>query len=563
MRPRFTLAGQFLAIQLVIIVLVLIAVTGASVAQSDATFRQTEGQRMRAIAETGATHEAVRMGVSDVGDQGILQPTAESLRSLSGADKLIVTRRDLRILTSPDPGDLDQPLAIGDSPVLEGRAWTGMTPIGGEDFLVAHVPVIAEGGDVIGLVAAARRYPGFSQRLVAAAPNLLIYLGIAGSLGVTGSVLLARRVKRQTLGLEPAEITSLAEHREAILHGIKEGVIALDSEHRITMVNDKAIELLRLPRDCAQRRLAELDIDPALHQVLTGTTSGRDQVVTMGDRLVTLNRMPLVTGGKAAGSVTTMRDRTDLVELKHELDVTRTTTEALRAQAHEFSNQLHVITGLLELGEYDEVNQYIGRVSGARAQLSEDITASVADPSVAALLIAKSSRAAEQGAELRVSPRSELGQLSEDLSADLTTVVGNLVDNALDAVASGERSSAGSVVEVRLAGDADGVWASVRDSGPGVPNELHDEIFRHGFSTKTGTDPEGRGLGLAITQLVCARRGGHVRIASASPAGGDEHREDTGAAREHPAPLAGAEFVAWLPLAPSAGERNRPRSSET
>lgn len=556
MRPRLTLAGQFLAIQLAIIVLVLIAVTGVSLAQADAGFRQSESQRMRAIAETGATREAVRVGLRDVGNQGILQPTAESLRNLSGADKLIITRRDLRIQTSPDPADIDTQLDIGDSPVLQGRAWTGMSSIGGEEYLVAHVPVIGDDGEVIGMVAAARRYPDLAQRLVTAAPNLLVYLGIAGSVGITGSVLLARRVKRQTLGLEPTEIARLAEHREAILHGIKEGVLALDTDNRITLVNDTAMELLQLPQDCTHRRLNELALDPGLYEVLTTTARGRDQVVPMGDRLVTLNRMPLVTDGKHAGSVTTMRDRTDLVALKHELDVTRTTTEALRAQAHEFNNQLHVITGLVELGEYDEVSQYVNRIGGARARLSADIAARVADPSLAALLIAKASRAAEQGAELTVSQHTALGPTSEELSADLVTVVGNLVDNALDAVHSGRAADSGPFVEVELTDGNGGVWVRVRDSGPGVPSELSEKIFQHGFSTKDAEDPTERGLGLAIIQLICARRGGEVRMQAAPGRPEREPGQDGSAAQ------AGAEFIAYLPYGATA-ENTEQRGSVT
>lgn len=528
-----TLAGQFLALQLTIIVLVLLAVTGVSLAQADAAFRHTEGQRMRAIAETGASMETVRVGLGDVSRQGILQPTAEGLRSLSGADQIIVTRPDLRILAAPDPGVAEAPLDVGGSRVLEGRAWTGITESAGRSYLTALVPVIGNEGEVIGIVAAGRRHPGIGQRMAAAAPNLLVYLGIAGSLGVVGSLLLARRVKRQTLGLEPVEITRLVEHRGAMLHGIKEGVIGLDPDNRITLVNDKAVELLALPADSAGLTLAELEVEPGLHDALTGAVGGRDQVVAMGGRLVTLNRMPLVDDGRPAGSVTTMRDRTDLLALRHELDATRTTTDALRAQAHEFSNQLHVITGLLELGEYDELSQYVRRVGGARATLSDDVTSRIADPSVAALLVAKASLAGEQNARLHLAGTAILGPVEEDLSVDLVTVVGNLVDNALESLRTiADRADRVGLVEVGLVEDEENVLVNVRDTGPGVPAPLREKIFEHGFSTKDAASE--RGLGLAITQLVCARRGGTVHMVHAGRDATDP--EDWG-----------AEFVARLP----------------
>ncbi|MBB6170200.1 sensor histidine kinase regulating citrate/malate metabolism [Nocardiopsis mwathae] len=555
---RLTLAGQFLALQLVIVVAVLIAVAGVSLAQADAGFRRTEGQRMLAVAETAASMETVRVGLGDPKREGILQPTAESLRGLAGADHLVIARPDLRALSGADPRRIGAEVDTGDSDVLDGRAWIGVVDIGGRPVLAAHAPVIAADGEILGLVAAGRDYPGLVERLATAAPTLLVYLGIALVLGVAGSLLLARRVKRQTLGLEPGEITRLAEHREAMLHGIKEGVLGLDEQDRVTLVNDTAAQLLRLPADTGGRGLAELGVAPDLLDALTDRVQQSDRVVLMNNRLVTLNRMPLYHRGRPIGSVTTMRDRTALVELRHELDASRTSTEALRAQAHEFSNRLHVIAGLLELEEYDEVARYVHRIGGARARLTEDVASRVADPSVAALLIAKASLAAEQGSRLLVSDTTDLSFHDERLSSDLVTVVGNLVDNALDAT----RGDDGAWVEVELteegrgpvepdggagpggarSADATAVRVRVRDSGAGVPHELAEQVFRSGFSTKEpGRDgaahsaaapgrPAGRGVGLALVRLVCARRGGRVDVA-------------------------GAEFTARLPFGAEPGAR--------
>jgi sensor histidine kinase regulating citrate/malate metabolism len=222
--------------------------------------------------------------------------------------------------------------------------------------------------------------------------------------------------------------------------------------------------------------------------------------------------MPLENDGRPAGSVTTMRDRTDLVELQHELDTSKTTTETLRAQAHEFSNRLHVISGLLELREHEEAAKYVRLVGGARAQLSADVTARIGDPSLAALLIAKTSLADEQRTRLRIAPAPLVGPVSEDLSEDLVTVVGNLIDNALDAVAHTAPDTDPPWVEVEAVGGGGGpVEVAVRDSGPGVPGELEGRVFQHGYTTKDGTGRK-RGLGLAIVGLVCARRGGTATV---------------------------------------------------
>jgi two-component system, CitB family, sensor kinase len=508
--PRLSLAGQFLALQLVLIVVVLIVIAAVSVAQSNAEFRRTEGRRLLSVAETVASNKSVRVGLTDEKQQGILQPTAESARSVSGASYVVITGTDRRILTEVDPQRIGKRLELGKSGVLSGRSWVGTVETDSRSALEAHVPVFGDKGRLLGVVAAGRKYRDLPEQLANATPNLLVYLGIASLLGAAGSVLLSRRIKRQTLGLEPEEITALVEHREAMLHGIKEGVIGLDGQGKVTLANDTAVDLLRLPPDAPGRTLDQLGIEPRLHDVLTGHVQGRDQVVITGDRMLTLNRMPLVTRGGTTGSVTTMRDLTELVALQSELDSTRSATDTLRAQAHEFHNQLHVIAGLVELEEYPEVARYVRGISGTHARRTAEVISKVADPSLAALLIAKTSLAAEQDAALRITGSSGLGPVGESLSSDLVTVVGNLVDNALDAV---RNTGFDSWVEVELLESETEVRVRVRDSGPGVAPELAEEVFRHGFTTKiAGSAAHGsqRGIGLAITRLVCTRRGGGV-----------------------------------------------------
>jgi two-component system, CitB family, sensor kinase len=292
-----------------------------------------------------------------------------------------------------------------------------------------------------------------------------------------------------------------------MLHGIKEGVVGLDPRGRVTLVNDEAMRLLDLPADSVGRTLDELEIDRRLYEVLTGQTEGQDQIVLLGERVLTLNRAPVASRGRDIGSVTTLRDRTELVSLQRELDVTRTTTDTLRAQAHEFSNKLHTISGLIELEEYAEVVRYVSRLTRSQAALNDKVTSLIDDPSVAALLIAKASQAGERGVELRVSDGTRLERVDERLSADLTTVVGNLVDNALDAIG----HAPDGWVAVEIAQDNGHVRVMVRDSGPGVAPELAEEVFEHGFTTKAAANGQ-RGIGLALIRMVCARRGGQVRV---------------------------------------------------
>lgn len=233
----------------------------------------------------------------------------------------------------------------------------------------------------------------------------------------------------------------------------------------------------------------------------------RDHVVVLGDRVLVVNRNPVLERGRRVASVTTLRDRTELLALQSELSARESITNTLRAQTHEFHNQLHTISGLVQLEEYDEVSRLVGTLSRRRAEISDAVLAHVEDPAVAALLIAKISLAAERGVDLTVGDGSDLPRLDPELSTDVSTVLGNLVDNAVDAsVSVGGRS-----VEVGLRLDAAVVRVAVADTGPGVPPDLVGEIFRRGWSSKEST-VGGRGVGLALVQVVCERRGGAVRV---------------------------------------------------
>lgn len=509
-RRSMSLAGQYLVLQLLIVLAVLVVVGAISMAQAAQDIRRVEGRRALAAAENLAANATVRtlLPSATPGVGTALPSVAETVRTTSGSTSVVLGFPDRTVVTSSDPSQVGHRLPMGDSTVLDGAAWTGLVTRDGRTAVVAHAPV--QGLDderIIGFAAVGRDYPSLTERLARATPNLVAYLGVASGLGLVGSLLLARRVKRQTLGMEPAEITGLVEHREAMLHGLKEGVLAVDPHQRVTLVNDSARVLLGLPADCVGQDLETLAVDPSLREVLT-QGSGADRLVLVGDRVLAFNRMPMRSHGRVIGSVTTFRDRTELSSLEQELGTTKATSDTLRAQTHEFANQLHTISGLLHLQEYDEVLRFVDGVSLSRTSLYDEVTSRVDDPTVAALLIAKASLATERGVALGLLPESRVGRVDDELSRDLATVVGNLVDNALDAV--GSRADAR--VDVLLSQSDGVVQVVVADNGPGVPPESADGVFRQGFTTKSATSDGGRGFGLALTRLVCRRRGGDVRV---------------------------------------------------
>ena len=538
MPRRWSVAGQLLALQLGIIAVVLVGVGAVTLAQAQISFRQTQGTRVTSVAENLAARPLLRQALvapSPPARSEQTVPLATGVQALSGVTFVEIVDADGAVVANTfDPARLGTVVSPGDATAaaLAGRSWVGdSTDVAGQ-AVVARVPVLGDSGprtgQVLGMAVVGQSYPGLGASLRSAVPNMLTYLGLAAVVGIAGSLLVARRVKRQTLGLEPVEIRGLVEHREAMLTGIKEGVIGLDRDDRVTLVNAEAHVMLGLPTACIGRTLAELGVEDRLLDVLTGDAAQQDAVVFVGERILTLNRRPVAVRGIPVGSVTTMRDLTELRQLEQELGVTRQTTEALRAQAHEFANRLHTISGLLELEEYDEVLRYVKRLGSATQELAAAVTEHIESPPLAALLIAKSSVAAERGVRLHLADASRVGPLDEGLAEDLATVVGNLVDNALDAVG----PLGGGEVDLTVREDDGQVTVEVRDSGPGVAPELVEEVFASGFTTKAAAGGY-RGFGLALTRTICVRRGGSVSV-----------RNDGGAV-----------FSARLPVAAPVGSR--------
>ncbi|WP_432887667.1 ATP-binding protein [Kribbella sp. CA-245084] len=526
---RPTLAGQLLVLQLAIVVVVLVAVAAVSLAQSAATFNRVEGRRVTALAEQLSGSQTLRFGIRHPAPAEVLAPLLQTTLTQSGVTSITVADAQGRIIAATNPTTIGSSLTLGDPWVAQGRGWSGELRLGDGKELVSQVPVLSQGtdssgrpdgtlGDHIGTVMVGEQAPTIWQRLRGASSYLAIYLGIACVLGLLGSWLLARRIKRQTLGLEPREIAGLAEHREAMLYGLAEGVVALDPHLRVTLVNDVGRRLLDLPASAVGRSLDDLGIEGRLRDVLAGEDEARDAVVVRRGRVLVMNRMEVTKDGRSLGSVTTLRDRTELAQLERELGSFRSSAELLRAQTHEFANQLHTISGLIQIGEYDEVVRYVGALNRYRESLDLTVTRRVHDTAVAALLMAKSSLAAERRVELRVSERTTLLRLDPALSADVATVVGNLVDNAIDAAAQSGTPLSPAWVEVELRQDATSVEIVVRDSGPGVAPELAQEVFAHGFTTKAAAEGE-RGIGLAMTRLICRRRGGEVAVTNNSDGG--------------------------------------------
>jgi two-component system, CitB family, sensor kinase len=504
---RLRLSTQILLLMLAIIVLTLTAGLAVSIQQARKQLDKQSGQQSLAIARTTAAVPEIRRAVQLPVGRGsrIVQPIAERVRRNTGASFVVVANASGIRYSHPEPTKIGHRLSTDPSIPLAGKEYVGVQTGSLGTSVRAKVPLYDARGEVIGLVSVGLLETKISEHLRADLPLLLIPPALGLLLGALGSVLLARRIKRQTFGLEPEEIATLLEQREAVLHGIKEGTVAVDTHGRITLVNDEAKRLLDVDSSAIGRRLTEIVPPGHVREVLAGNVHAPDQVVLVDDRVLVVNRMPVTVRDQAIGAVVTLRDRTELEGLVRELDDVRGLAEALRAQEHEFSHKLHVIAGLIELGRHEEAIRFINEESLVHQALVGSIVDSVGDPVLVALLLGKAAVASERGIELRVVD-SRFPEDGHDVR-DLITVVGNLVDNALESV-----TGRAGWVEVTVRDQPDGVFVRVHDSGPGIDPRAVDEIFQDGFTTKVATRTGRRGLGLALVTQVLRRRDGTIAV---------------------------------------------------
>ncbi|WP_172582828.1 sensor histidine kinase [Subtercola boreus] len=372
----------------------------------------------------------------------------------------------------------------------------------------AIVPLYSAGQTFIGEISVGIKEDSVSSALLAQLPSYGIWFAVMLLLGTLASFGLSALLKKRTFGLELDEIARLLQEREATLHGIREGVIAIDPTGRISVTNDEAQRLLQLADNVVGHRVEDVLQPGAVRDALTGTSVVTDQIVLTDSFWLVVNRMPVTLSDRPHGVVVTIQDRTVVQALSRELDGERSLTESMRAQQHEFSNRMHGIAGLLELGRPEEALEYINEIRGTAADLDQTLRTRIRAPQLVGLMLGKSAEANERGIQLTIDPETSVGATPDRVQA-LTTILGNLIDNAFDAVAA---TPAPRRVQVGIVETADELRVTVSDNGPGVPPGLMPQVFRDGFTTKRGSIVRHSGLGLSLVQRTVAGLGGTITV---------------------------------------------------
>ncbi|WP_297234819.1 ATP-binding protein [uncultured Flavonifractor sp.] len=380
----------------------------------------------------------------------------------------------------------------------------------------AYASVRDEAGDVIGFVIVGVYFRSMALVGLGTALRLLAVGVVAAVLGCLLAMRLSRSIKRSLMGYEPDAFARQFHQREDILDALEEGILAIDGEEKVIFLNAAAAEMLSMDRKTALGRpLHEVYPRSTLDRVLrTGQAEYNVSMQSLKDIRVLADRLPIREDGKLAGAVSIFRNRTELTRMADDLTGVRHMVEAMRAYTHEFMNKLHVILGLLQIGEPEKAQQYIMDTTCTQREAVSRIMSQIRQPSVAALLVGKTSRANELGIRLRLDREGALSEESPWLPPEAyVTILGNLIENAIEGLNQSRCTTKEISVSIREGEDS--LLLCVEDTGPGIPAELRETLFQRGVSTKG----RNRGTGLSLVHEVVEAYHGEIRVESESGVG--------------------------------------------
>jgi len=521
--------GTFIILLVCLVLAISLAVTNWLVSQRVVRMTQEyfEG-KAKDVSHFMSESIIVKDALSGRRLQTDVQQFAETIRKVSGVEFIVVVDMNGIRYTHPNPEMIGQRFVGGDdTPVYSGKEFSSVAEGTLGKSMRYFTPVFDADGRQIGAISVGILMNIIEHNLNAT--RLMVLIGVlAGfTIGIPGAFLLAGRIRKILFGLEPEEIARLFEEKNALVQSVREGILGVDKEMRITVVNQEAARLFAvagITDAVIGKNVEEVVPNTNLHYVIeTGLPEYDQEQELHGVRILT-NRLPVTVKGEIVGAVATFRDKSEVTRLAEQLTGVKIYADALRSQTHEFMNRLHVILGLIHMGKYERVSDYIKEVS---LQVQDEVgyvMSRIKDPVLAGFVMAKLSSAREKGIVFVLSEDTYVPEIGNVVSeSDISTILGNLIENAMDAV--GATGSAGTVsaaaqtsekkITVHMAVEEDVLSMLICDSGEGIDDALRELILEKGYSTRG----EQRGLGMHLIARILEKYGGTLDIGRADIGG--------------------------------------------
>ncbi|MGH1472496.1 MAG: ATP-binding protein [Cellvibrionaceae bacterium] len=493
------------------------------------------GQRALKVAQTIAAMPSVIEAVEQE-DVGFLNQLSKKLAETNQARFIVIGNHIGIRLAHPNPNKIGLSMADDDgddnSPALiSGKGYISKAAGSLGLTMRGKAPIFDNNGEkILGVVSV-----GYLLDQVEATINryslvLLIVISVMILCSIVMAIIIASRFKRAIFGLEPEQIAQLFEEQDATLQSIREGVIAVNRNGIITTLNKKAIETLELnlSEPAVGQHISTVLPDSGMLSIIETGEPQFDREIWLNGRAMIVNRLPLTVDSEITGVVSSFRPKNEVDLVSKKLSRIQTLADSLRSQAHEYSNKLHTIAGLIQLGANEEALTVIGSETEVHQAFIQQLMDNIKDPIIAGCLLGKYSKAREMGLQLIVEEHSQLCPFSNDLPKEqIVSCLGNLIDNALEATL--KHKGSGGIIYVNMTDLGDDIIFEVEDQGGGIEEAEQAHVFEKGYSSKMD---ENHGLGLHLVKQLMNQWGGSVTIES-----------DMGR---------GSRFIVYLPKVPMA-----------
>jgi sensor histidine kinase regulating citrate/malate metabolism len=511
--PSLQLRITGLVTLVVLLVLLIVGISFSKIVLNSIEYEV--GHNALEIAHFVSVMPAVQKDLMDSNPADTLQPLIEHYQQKTNAKFIVILNNNGIRYTHPNNELIGKMFTGGDEgPALKGAEYISKAKGVSGPSIRAFAPIIDPLDQrQLGVVVVGMYETNLFSIVKTYTASIIFWLLVGLAVGIVGSIILAKSIKNILHGLEPDQIARLFEEREAMLESLREGVVAVDYDSRITLINSAARKLLSLEESAIGQKVTDIVENSSLPRVIKSEKPEKDLELIVNGVTVLTDRTPIKVGTATVGAVATLRDMTEVRILAEELTGVKSYVEGLRAKTHEFMNKLQTVSGLLELEEYEKAKQYIKNTTIRQQKLMQFLNMHIHDPKTTGLILGKTGQAQEMNIDISIDPGSHLEELEHEIYSDLIVLVlGNLLENAIDSL---KGHPAGEII-VCILDEAEEIALIVEDNGPGIPENQLPFIFEKGFSTK-GVE---RGYGLfLIKSQVELHVNGQVTVSSSEKEG--------------------------------------------
>lgn len=502
------LLTQMIVLISIVVCLTVLFVSAISLTMINDLTGEALGNQAMTVAKMAAQKDAIIEAFDEPEPSIHIQPIAEEIRKLTGAGYVVIGNMENVRYSHHIERNIGKTmgtsssLAIekGKSVIYEGTGISGSA-------IKAKTPIYNEDGEIIGVSSVGFLTTEAEKRMEEYQFKLFVFALFISLLGITGAIIIAKRVKKLIFDLEPEEISFLFKEKEATLESIRDAIIAVNNDHKVTSMNKRARKLLQGQIELDGRVLNSRLVDMVKY-IIERRESVVHQRLLFGHHLYIVDGSPIWQNNTTIGAVLTIRPVSEIEKMEEEMSAVKSITDNIRAQNHEYLNKLNTIYGLMVLEQYDEARAFISGEVKERQDMVVFLTSSVKDPYIAACLLGKIHRSKELKVQLNIDENSNLFFIPPSFDTKLfVTVLGNIIDNAMEAASrfKGEEAT----VNVSFTDFGHELIFDIEDNGPGIPPEQQDQIFTEGFTTKDG---ENHGIGLAIVKNTLQKLKGDIYI---------------------------------------------------